>query len=348
MKHEGTPMTRVSHRSLDLPRLGLIVVEIEARALGDAPLPPYLGATLRGSLGRALRHAVCVTEAPVCDGCHLIARCPYGSTWEAQAGQVGDLGALGRGEWPRPYVIGVWRAPEHLRAGMTIRFRLVLAGRSRDFLPHYLVALRTALGDGLGPRRVPFVIERAVTTGLTGGPHPDGRGLMLISDNELIPWAALPDTTLWNLVHRRQDLEGRVHDVELATPLALQVEGRLATTFNLEALVARLCERIDRLQLAWGGGFEPLLDFPVLQEQARSSRVVRIDTRLVAFERRSERSGRVPMQGIVGRVRIADLPPAVVSLLAAVEWIHVGKQATFGFGRLGVRAARAGGEASRD
>lgn len=348
MNHSGVPLTRATERSLDLPRLGILVVEVEARAQQEASLPPYLGATLRGSLGRSLRNAVCVTEAPTCDGCHLIARCPYGSTWEAQAEHVGDLGALGRGEWPRPYVIGVWRAPERLRAGNTIRFRLVLMGRARDFLPHYLVALRTALGHGLGARRVPFVIERAVTTGLTGGPYPDARGLVLVSDNELIPWAALPDTSLWNLVHRREDLAGRVHDIELATPLALQVRKQFASVFELDALVARLCERVDRLQLAWGAGFEPLLDFSALQEQARRARIVRMDTRLVAFERQSDRSGRVPMKGIVGRVRVADLSPAVVSLLSAAEWIHVGKQSTFGFGRLSICATRAGGDTDRD
>jgi len=331
-------LTPPTHRSLELPRLGLIAVEVEARALRDTQLPPYLGATLRGSLGRALRQAVCVTEAPTCDGCALVARCPYGSTWEAKSEHVGDMGALGRGEWPRPYVIGVWKAPELLRTGKTIRFRLSLFGRARDFLPHYLVALRTALEHGLGPRRAPFVIERAVTAGLTGGPHPDARGLVLVSENELIPWAALPDTTLWNLVHRRVDQPNETVELELATPLAIQVDGRVSTTLVIGALVSRLCERIDRLQMAWGGGFEPLLDYEALQALAASARVTRLDTRLVAFERRSDRSGRVPMEGIVGRATLTGLAPPLFSLLAAAEWTHVGKQATFGFGRISLRA----------
>ena len=95
-------------------------------------------------------------------------------------------------------------------------------------------------------------------------------------------------------------------------------------------------------------GFEPLLDYQNLQELARRARTVRIDTRFVGFERRSDRSGRVPMEGVVGRLTVADLAPPLVSLLAAAEWIHVGKQSTFGFGRISLRVSRSGADRHRE
>jgi hypothetical protein len=39
-------------------------------------LPPYLGSTVRGIFAASLRQVVCVTRAPVCDGCLLLHRCP--------------------------------------------------------------------------------------------------------------------------------------------------------------------------------------------------------------------------------------------------------------------------------
>jgi hypothetical protein len=40
-------------------------------------LPAYLGSTVRGIFAASFRQVVCVTRAPMCDGCLLLHRCPY-------------------------------------------------------------------------------------------------------------------------------------------------------------------------------------------------------------------------------------------------------------------------------
>jgi hypothetical protein len=51
-----------------------LLLELGARR---QTLPAYLGSTVRGIFAASFRHVVCVTRAPVCDGCLLLHRCPY-------------------------------------------------------------------------------------------------------------------------------------------------------------------------------------------------------------------------------------------------------------------------------
>lgn len=45
-------------------------------------LPAYLGSTVRGVFAAAFCQVVCVTRAPVCDGCALLSRCAYPYVFE--------------------------------------------------------------------------------------------------------------------------------------------------------------------------------------------------------------------------------------------------------------------------
>ena len=40
-------------------------------------MPEYAGSMLRGAFGHALRQLACMTKQKECDGCPLIANCPY-------------------------------------------------------------------------------------------------------------------------------------------------------------------------------------------------------------------------------------------------------------------------------
>jgi hypothetical protein len=61
-----------------LPKFALyrlrLLLELGARR---QTLPAYLGSTVRGIFAASFRQVVCVTRAPVCDGCLLLHRCPY-------------------------------------------------------------------------------------------------------------------------------------------------------------------------------------------------------------------------------------------------------------------------------
>lgn len=101
-----------------------LLLELGARR---QTLPAYLGSTVRGTFAAPFRQVVCVTRAPMCDGCLLLHRCPY------------------------PYIFEV---PLVYRGEETLEPGLVLAGRALDFLPYFLYVVQEAGKSGLGRARV--------------------------------------------------------------------------------------------------------------------------------------------------------------------------------------------------
>jgi hypothetical protein len=326
--------------------LPTLVVHFQARALADAPLPPHLGSTIRGAIGQRLRPLACTTGAPSCAGCPVAARCAYGVLWEGAG--AGPLGPLGRGDdAPRPYVLA-WERPAsrdraptpRLRRGDPLRFRLTLFGSARAHLATFLRAVADALAHGLGPRRAPFRLEWATTAALSDRPgQPSARATLLFAEDRLAPLHALPDTTLASLVDQSRAGLGPTLRLAFQTPLTLIEAGRPLDHIRLEVLAQRLVERIQRLAAAWGY-HDPATPMPWerIVDLARGVRIRRVETHWVRFERESSRQRqRIPVEGLTGFVDLDEVPPELALILAAGEYTHIGKQATFGLGRITIR-----------
>jgi hypothetical protein len=328
--------------TLEVPPIPLQVLHLQARATRDTPLPPYLGATIRGALGAALRKLSCTTGAPNCHGCPRAPDCAYGVVWEGAGAH--SLGDLARGsDAPRPYVLAwerVARRGDRIARGSPLRFKLTLFGQGREHLPTLILAIRDALATGLGAEKSPLRLERVyVANAHDRYDAPSGRALVLYEDDQLRHFSALPEPTLWALAHTQAAALGSRFRMYFATPLALTGGGQRADIITPPLLVQRLAERIERLRRAWAPDVHtPPLDWESLVELANAIRVLRVDTWLHRFERHSRRAGPVPMEGVLGLVDLAEVPPQIARLLAAGTWTHVGKQATFGFGRLALAA----------
>jgi len=329
--------------TLEVPRLPLQILHVRARAVKDSPTPPYLGTTLRGALGQALRAVACTTGQPTCAGCPRIAACAYGVIWEG--GGAGDLGELARGsDVPKPYVLS-WdrpaQRPDRLKRGDPLRFRVTLFGRTEPWLAYVVLAIRNALAHGLGAARAPFALEQIVVAGPEDRlDHPSGRAIPVWADDRLVPWSALPSQTLWSLAQHHAESLGEPAWLRFETPLAITADDRRMDVPSLPIIVQRLAERIERLRRAWSS--EPPaqvvpLDWQALVRLASEVPILAMDTHMHRFERQSRRADEpVPMSGVLGAMKLGPLPAPLARLLAAGTFVHVGKQATFGFGRLGL------------
>lgn len=333
-----------SHRpTLEVPRIPMQILHVRARATRDSPTPPYLGTTLRGALGQALRAISCTTGEPTCTGCPRAAQCGYGVIWEGSG--AADLGELARGaDAPKPYVLS-WdrpaRRPDRLKRGDSLRFRVTLLGRTEQWVAPVVLAIRNALAFGLGPARAPFSLERVVVAGPQDElDHPSGRAIPVWAEDTLVPWHALPSQTLWSLAQRQAEKLGDKIALRFETPLWVTVGDRRMDIPNLPLIVQRLAERVERLRRAWSpdaADRSAALDWQTLVRLAHDVPIIAVDTHLHRFERQSRRSDEpVPMSGLVGTMKLGVVPAPLVRLLAAGTLIHVGKQATFGFGRLGL------------
>jgi len=129
---------------------------------------------------------------------------------------------------------------------------------------------------------------------------------------------------------------GRV-EISFQTPVRLVRDGVPIRAEALEgpALALAAVRRVGQLRARFVGG-EPDADFAAAKAQAGAVAILDRDLSWVDRRRHSTRQGRlITLGGLAGRV-ILDLSaaPAVLPFLETCTFVHLGKGATLGFGKI--------------
>lgn len=157
--------------------------EIQIRALEPTVLPPFLGTTLRGAFGNALKEIACSMSHGECQQCLLVERCLYPRIFETTTNQSTGLFSKSK-DAPRPFIflpplpradMAELRARDDLlrfrvrvERDQPIGFGLSLFGKVIDELPYMIHAIASMAHTGLGLERARFVLEKVVALNLTG------------------------------------------------------------------------------------------------------------------------------------------------------------------------------------
>lgn len=290
-------------------------------------LPAYAGSTLRGAFGGALRATACMTKQKTCEGCPLLATCPYAAIFETRPPANGTPSLQDFSQVPRPYVIEPPQWGERDYApGEALSFHLVLAGRALDQLPLVLWAFVRAFRHGVGKSDGTARLIRVVQLGETETVVLDGpEGTIAGHDTGVPPPLTLADGEL---------------TLRFDTPLRLQADGRRATAdeYTPRRLLMALVRRVALIHEFHGPG--PLaLDFADLGRRAETIASEK-DLCWRDWQRYSSRQQRkMTLGGVVGTWRLSgDLAP-FLPFLHLGQWLHVGKEATFGMGGYNLQAA---------
>lgn len=324
---------------------------IEMQAIDALSLPPFKGSTFRGAFGGAFRRVACAQrERPGCPGCLLHPTCPYGYVFETPV-PPGAEKLRGYESVPRPFVL---EPPGEARTGYapgeTLAAGLVLCGRAVALFPYFVVALREMGERGIGRGRGRFRVAR-----ITAEPPPGAReappvydgaaGTVLAGDaaltgeqvvaRALAAWGAASPAG----APAAPAAPRRVR-LRFETPTRLKYDDRLRDRPEFHVLVRNLLRRLSSLAY-FHHGFDLDLDFRGIIARAAAVRLVAGRTRWVDWERYSSRQDeRMRMGGLVGEA-VYEAPAAAWSeflpLLALAEFTHVGKNVTFGLGRVRVR-----------
>ena len=296
----------------------------EFRVTKAVRLPDYAGSMLRGAFGHALRQIACMTQRKDCAGCPLAATCPYPAIFAPQGPAEHALQKFT--QVPAPYIIEppVWGA-RVLHEGSRLDFHLTLIGGALKELPLIILAWRRALARGIGAGDGTAELLRVVYSPLAGGQiereiHRPETG-SIEAHKQVFDAMAQGETTA-----NRVTLSFR-------TPLRLQKNGRALPPERLDArtLLMALIRRASLLSEFHAGG--PLLsDFSGMAERAAKL----VDNRQLVWRDWARYSSRqqqkMSLGGVVGSWRLeGDLAP-FMPYLRLGEWLHVGKEATFGMG----------------
>ncbi len=304
-------MTASTRPPLPIARLHLTV-----RAEGPLQLPPYAGSMLRGAFGHAL---LALSPLPHTDGkpCALHASCPYCQLFAAPPLPAHSLQKFSH--MPQPYVIEPpTGGAQQLQAGQSFGFGLVLIGKALGLLPTVLQAWQRALRTGLGPQHTPCTLVDIYDENGTQRLSNKREQLSNLSTT-LPPAPAL----------------GTQATLHFCTPLRLQVQGKPVRAGQLTArdLLIALARRHQLLCDVHLGAAAPQYDFKTLVEQVQAVALQAQDLHWFDWGRYSQRQKQeMQLGGLLGAVTLhGDLAP-FAELLHFGQWLHVGKNASFGLG----------------
>lgn len=287
----------------------------------DTPLhlPAYAGSTLRGAFGGALRASACMTRQKSCDGCPLLSTCPYALVFETRPPAGGH--ALQKfSQVPHPYVIEPPQWGERDYApGEMLSFHLVLAGRALDQLALIVWAFVRAFQRGVGRGDGTAQLMRIVHLGDTETPLLEGPAGSLAEHATAVP----PAPTF-----------AESATLCIDTPLRLQKNGHPidAAALTARELLMALVRRTALICEFHGTG--PLsLDFSGLAQQAATI-VSEKNLHWRDWTRYSSRQQqKMALGGVVGNWKLSGDLTLFMPFLHLGQWLHVGKEATFGLGR---------------
>lgn len=298
---------------------------LECEATTDLHLPEYSGSALRGAFGQALRSLVCVTNAPRCETCGHYRGCQFPAIFKPPAPPEHRLQKFT--ELPAPYVIEPlpWDT-RHIPAGHRFVFHLVLVGRAIAQLPLIVLAWQRALGAGIGARQGRArLLALHYVVGETCMPVWSEHAPRVVEHTPRLPDPPNPRDTV---------------TLRLLTPLRIQHNGRPLDPKDISAprLLVGLIKRTGLLLEAHTGS-PCAIDFSGLAAHARTIRETRDLTWRDWKRYSSTQKQDMALGGVMGRWRLSgDLAP-FWPFLHAGQWLHVGKNATFGLGHYTIESA---------
>jgi CRISPR-associated endoribonuclease Cas6 len=316
--------------------ISLTVLRAEYRVGRDGALPEYLGSTLRGVFGHALRAVSCAEPDSPCASCPRIDRCAAGAMFDSSGGEGSAARNAGDGaggfDRPRPYVLDVPpRRSAAYSAGESIRLGVTLVGRARIWSPWVIAALDGIGRLGLGVERQPVSLVRLTAIG------PAGTELELDPRSHGIG-ARIPELSGAAIVAEGPAPADQAIIV-LTTPADLQQKGRRLDRLDGPAFFRRLIRRVGTLAETYGSPppGAPTCDYHALAELADRVEVVDQEISTQTWERYSNRrEAKHPLCGLVGRALFAGIAEPLWPYLVLGQWVHQGKGASFGQGRYAV------------
>ncbi|MDH2998911.1 CRISPR-associated protein Cas6 [Pasteurellaceae bacterium LFhippo2] len=301
---------------MNLDSLPIARYQFSFKVTQDIALPEYAGSALRGAFGRALRKIACMTKQEDCKSCPLYRSCPYTNIFETPAPDSHELQKFN--QVPNGYIIEPYGWGEkHYQIGELFQFNLVLFGRLIQQLPLIAFAFKRAFEYNLAGGKAELVDIANFSEDQTGCESILENGNIL----EHITSIHIPENLPTDFI------------LNIKTPLRLQENGVPLREHNisLERFLIGLAKRISLLSEFHHKSLN--LDFETLISQLPQISEKR-KLKWQDWTRYSSRQKqKMKLGGVVGLWELTNVTPEWAKLLYIGQWLHNGKNATFGLGK---------------
>ena len=321
--------------TLHVPPITADLYRFRIRALTTLRLPVYKGSTLRGGFGSVFRRTVCSRPAyTVCAPCPLRQTCVYPAVFEASPPPGSEV--LSRAsDLPQPFVL---RPPADPRtvidAGEILDFGVLLIGKVRAFLPHFIVTFEALGRAGLGHPGARYALEAVDAIDPWSGETERAY------DSGAVQLTRVGQVNQERLTARAQGIDPQQTTVTFMTPTRITSNEQLVDQVpSFQTLLRALLRRLSSLAyFHCGERWE--IAYAELAQQAGSVAISSSDLHWVDWSRWSTRQRqRMTLGGFSGTVSYTGDLRSFMGPLAAGEVVHVGKATAFGNGeyRIAVR-----------
>lgn len=285
--------------------LKYLPLKISMISLERAELPPYLGSTLRGVIGQSL---------------YRIDREAYDFLYK-NGGKCGNQQDI-----VKPYIIipPEFHGDRYIVArGEELVFEFLLLGDAIKYASSLALALQNIGQYGLGAQRYPFSLLRIVNR-----------------EEQRILWRRniyykTGENEIRIPCHRLQNVTGA--EIELRTPLRIRRNGQLLTEIHFQTLIRNITSRMSAITERYGGEVDRD-EAERLVMLAGEVRTVREDLRVLHLERYSNRvKDKMDFSGLMGRLEYEGELTPFVPWLSAAQILHIGRNTTFGMGKIEVQ-----------
>lgn len=292
----------------------------------QAQLPYYKGSTFRGVFGRALKKVVCALKREACDTCLLKEKCVYARVFETPvAAPSGDSRMAAP---PHPFVIQPpLTIKTHYPAGAAFDFSLLPFGDANNYLPYFIYAFeqmgKIGIGKKINHSRGRFFLETVRNRDT----------IIYTSTDQKLTMNSSPAKLYLKPLENAPNKNSRLK-LTLETPLRLKFDNRLQADLPFHVLVRAMLRRISSLMNAHGPG-ELDLDYKGLVKRAEAVQIAENNLSWFDWQRYSFRQNqKMLMGGITGEVIYSGDLSDYLPLIAFCEKVHLGKQTTFGLGKI--------------
>lgn len=286
--------------------ISYLALRVSLIALQRAELPPYLGSTLRGAIGQALLQ----TDK---DACAFLYR--NGESPDINKGQV----------IVKPYMIippDICAPQTVIEQGASIDFEFLLFGSAVKYVQSLISALEQIHRFGLGGRRYPFYLSEIINSQTQRIIWRQGKCLKPDMNAAVLPYYELPDVT------------GVV--IKICTPLRIRRSGQLIKKLSFQTLIRNITNRVMSIAERYGG-WGDRTEVERVQSLAAEIQTVREELQVERMERYSNRiNGKMDFSGLTGKVEYEGNLSPFVPWLTAAQRLHVGRNTTFGMGKIEV------------
>jgi CRISPR-associated endoribonuclease Cas6 len=300
------------------------------KALDRIILPEHPGSTLRGGFGTAFKNVACTRRETNCQDCLLINSCPFGYIFQTPPPDDTErLSTLS--DIPRPYIIRT--DPDvggEYSPGEEMEFETVIVGRAIDYLPYFILAFKELGEMGLGRGRGRYELDEVNALNQEG----DEVEIYIRESGKI---RNIDTGILWDEIEPEKIGKVEVVKVHFISPLRLKVDGViLEWAPPFDELVMSLARRINNLAY-FHCGIDEELDFTEIYERSLDVMVMEEEISVEGWSRYSgKQDSRIPMKGVVGWVEYGGDVGQFLPMLRLGEYLHLGKNTTMGFGRIGV------------